>query len=342
MYQPLVIASDNWIAAPAIFAKDMSPAVIYVEESKIEGFYRAGDRYYVHLCGLKDLGWLELEEIKTVTELRNAVKVDVISVKDTSGVGNLIEGAIMRITAPLVPQWNYVVVRNSLELRFKGGLVRIPATDLYEFFKFVSAGFPRCVEVFARDLVHDEATASKAAEICAKVFGSVMKSCNSVQSLIATVVCTFIASRMCSYPLAMEEIVYRYNIPKPVVRKMYKYIMEKMGISSSSITFNAHAYIRDVVSRLIKDPEEAQKVAEEAIKLYDLAKRYNITSGKIPEGIAAAAIYIVANKDKPRVSQRELTAVTYVTEVTIRNRAKELKRLLKKLQNSKGGEKHEI
>ncbi|RLG31758.1 transcription initiation factor IIB, partial [Methanosarcinales archaeon] len=49
-----------------------------------------------------------------------------------------------------------------------------------------------------------------------------------------------------------------------------------------------------------------------------------LTSGRGPTGVAAAAIYIASIECDQRRTQREVAEVAGVTEVTIRNRYKEL------------------
>jgi transcription initiation factor TFIIB len=53
-----------------------------------------------------------------------------------------------------------------------------------------------------------------------------------------------------------------------------------------------------------------------------------LTAGKDPTGLAAAAIYISGIINGERRTQREISEVAHVTEVTVRNRYKELVRKL--------------
>jgi transcription initiation factor TFIIB len=61
-----------------------------------------------------------------------------------------------------------------------------------------------------------------------------------------------------------------------------------------------------------------------AIKILNAAKKARFTSGKGPLGLAAAATYISSILIKDHRTQRESAEVADVTEVTIRNRYKEL------------------
>jgi transcription initiation factor TFIIB len=66
------------------------------------------------------------------------------------------------------------------------------------------------------------------------------------------------------------------------------------------------------------------KVEEIAHKILVTAKKMRLTSGRGPTGIAAAASYIASVLTGERKTQREIAEIAQVTEVTIRNRYKEL------------------
>jgi len=60
------------------------------------------------------------------------------------------------------------------------------------------------------------------------------------------------------------------------------------------------------------------------MEILKLAENRDLTSGRGPTGVAAAAIYIASISLNERRTQREVAEVAGVTEVTIRNRYKEL------------------
>jgi transcription initiation factor TFIIB len=61
-----------------------------------------------------------------------------------------------------------------------------------------------------------------------------------------------------------------------------------------------------------------------AIKILEAARAIRLTSGRGPTGIAAAATYMATILTNERKTQREIAEIANVTEVTIRNRYKEL------------------
>ncbi|RLG78488.1 MAG: transcription initiation factor IIB, partial [Thermoprotei archaeon] len=71
------------------------------------------------------------------------------------------------------------------------------------------------------------------------------------------------------------------------------------------------------------------KVIKKAIEILDRAKARGLTAGKDPAGLAAAAVYTAAQIYEERRTQKDVAQVAGVTEVTVRNRYKELIQYLK-------------
>jgi transcription initiation factor TFIIB len=70
------------------------------------------------------------------------------------------------------------------------------------------------------------------------------------------------------------------------------------------------------------------QIQKEAIRIIREAVKKGLISGRGPTGVAAAALYIAAAKHGERRTQKEVAEVAGVTEVTIRNRYRELKKEL--------------
>ena len=80
-------------------------------------------------------------------------------------------------------------------------------------------------------------------------------------------------------------------------------------------------YVPRFVSDL-KLPSEVQRITMEILAKAKQVR--NLVTGRDPRGLAAAAIYIASIMTDNRVTQRDISRVSGVTEVTIRNRYKEL------------------
>jgi transcription initiation factor TFIIB len=72
-----------------------------------------------------------------------------------------------------------------------------------------------------------------------------------------------------------------------------------------------------------------EKTQQTAIGLLHRAEEKKATAGKDPMGLAAAAIYIACVIDGERKTQKEIAESAGVTEVTVRNRYKGLRRVLR-------------
>jgi|TARA_B110000014_G_C19770505_1_gene400944 transcription initiation factor TFIIB len=80
----------------------------------------------------------------------------------------------------------------------------------------------------------------------------------------------------------------------------------------------------DYISRFCSGLGLDAEVEAKAYELIKAAQEKELTSGRGPTGIAASIIYIASVLCGKRRTQREVAEVAGVTEVTIRNRYKEL------------------
>ena len=77
------------------------------------------------------------------------------------------------------------------------------------------------------------------------------------------------------------------------------------------------------ISRYVSNLQLSQKTHTTAIKLLEKAQKQDITSGKNPLGLAAAAIYAASKLNEEKRTQNEVASVIGITEVTLRNRYKD-------------------
>jgi transcription initiation factor TFIIB len=83
------------------------------------------------------------------------------------------------------------------------------------------------------------------------------------------------------------------------------------------------------VYRFASELKLSPKTISTSVDIINKAQDVEITSGKGPMGVAAAALYVATLLCNERKTQREVADVAGVTEVTIRNRYKELIEKLK-------------
>jgi len=138
----------------------------------------------------------------------------------------------------------------------------------------------------------------------------------SIESVVAAI--TYAVSREFGSPRTLEEISEASGVEKREIGRTYRYISRELGIRI--LPANPVNYVPRFCSLL----GLSDKVQAKAIEILRKAKKFDITSGKGPTGVAAASIYVACVLGGEKRTQREVADVVGVTEVTIRNRYKEL------------------
>jgi len=138
----------------------------------------------------------------------------------------------------------------------------------------------------------------------------------SIQGVTAAAV--YVACRQCGLARTLEEIAQASNISKKEVGRSYRFLIKELDYFIPPL--KPSQYITKFSNQLAM----AGKVEEIAHKILANARELKLTSGRGPTGIAAAASYIASVLTGERKTQREIAEIAQVTEVTIRNRYKEL------------------
>ncbi len=138
----------------------------------------------------------------------------------------------------------------------------------------------------------------------------------SIQGVTSAAI--YLACRQCGLPRTLEEIAQASNVSKKEVGRSYRFLIKELGYSIPPL--KPSQYITKFSNQLTMQG----KVEEIAHKILAAAKELKLTSGRGPTGIAAAASYIASVLTGERKTQREIAEIAQVTEVTIRNRYKEL------------------
>ena len=138
----------------------------------------------------------------------------------------------------------------------------------------------------------------------------------SVESVVAAAI--YAACRIFRVPRTLDEISQLTKTSKKEVARCYRLLVRELGlkipISDAS----------DFVPRIAAALGLSGNVVRKAIEIIEQAKKLGLTAGKDPAGLAAAAVYTAAQLFNERRTQKDVAQVAGVTEVTVRNRYKEL------------------
>ena len=138
----------------------------------------------------------------------------------------------------------------------------------------------------------------------------------SMESVVAGAL--YAACRRHEIPRTLDELSEASGIEKKEVGRTYRFITRELGIRI--LPSNPVDYIPRFASALKLSAGTQSK----SVEILEMAEAADLTSGTGPTGIAAASLYVAALTNDEKRTQREVADVAGVTEVTIRNRYKEL------------------
>jgi|TARA_Y100000590_G_scaffold465938_1_gene639733 transcription initiation factor TFIIB len=140
-----------------------------------------------------------------------------------------------------------------------------------------------------------------------------------------TVAVVYMACKQCDVVRSLEEICKNVCMAKDVkaksklAAKYYRNIVLEMG-QAITPTVTMDKYISKIANLTKAEP----RVERLALEIAEKTNVQGITDGKTPNGIASAYLYIGSILLGQTVLQRDMSSVSGITEVTIRNRVKEI------------------
>jgi len=141
-----------------------------------------------------------------------------------------------------------------------------------------------------------------------------------IESVVAAVI--YAICRLQGIPRTLDEISRASGIEKKEIGRAYRFLKTELKIDVP-LTDPAQ-----YVSKFATALKLGGEVQGEAVKLIKKAMKQGLISGRGPTGVAAAALYIASAMHGEKKTQKEVADVAGVTEVTIRNRYRELKKEL--------------
>ena len=145
----------------------------------------------------------------------------------------------------------------------------------------------------------------------------------SVVSISAAVV--YMACKRCGVIRSLEEIIQGVCQPKEVKPKTklasryYRTLVMELGtVTTPAVTIDKY------ISKIANMTNTDVRVERLALEMAEKTKNRNLSDGKAPNGVAAAYLYLASILLGQSVLQRDVSSISGVTEVTIRNRCKEI------------------
>ena len=142
----------------------------------------------------------------------------------------------------------------------------------------------------------------------------------SISAMVAASLYT--AIRVTRTPMTLSEVARVSTIDEKDISRCYRLLIRELGLHMP--VQRAQLNVPKIASK-VEVGEEAQR---KAIEILGEADRLKITIGKDPMGLAASALYMACIINEENRTQKMIAEAADVTEVTIRNRYQELKRVL--------------
>jgi transcription initiation factor TFIIB len=142
---------------------------------------------------------------------------------------------------------------------------------------------------------------------------------------IPSVVCaaTYIACRDLGVSKTMKEIAAVSNAKRKNIARVYRQLILELDYYKVPNIDPVKCVVR-----VANKAKLAEKTKRQAINIMEKVTENEISAGKDPMGLAATILYISSIKTGENISQKDISSVAGVTEVTLRNRFKDIKNQL--------------
>jgi transcription initiation factor TFIIB len=128
----------------------------------------------------------------------------------------------------------------------------------------------------------------------------------------------YAAARQAGTPRSLDEFAAVSRVDRMEITRTYRYVVRELKLKIRPTD------PEEYLPRLVSELDLSDNVERIARELLDDARRAAIHSGKSPVGLAAAAVYAGSLLANERTTQSAVGTAANVSEVTIRNRYKEL------------------
>lgn len=129
--------------------------------------------------------------------------------------------------------------------------------------------------------------------------------------------CVYIACRELDIPRTIKNISETLQVDRKSVARNYRLLFENLSLTVT---------VSDPRKRIVmfsNNLKLSEKTKREAIRIFNKLQKSGVTAGKNPDGIASTIIYIAGIRTNENISQHQITKISGITSVTIRNCCKE-------------------
>ena len=170
-------------------------------------------------------------------------------------------------------------------------------------------------------LALSDAVIEKTAYIYRKALDKGLVRGRSIPGLVAAAL--YAACRDTETPRTLTDVANGINIKRKDVARCYRLLLRELDLKMPVVD------PIKCVARIASKAGLSEKTKRRALLILKDAAEIEISAGKDPMGLAAAALYLSCVMNGENKTQKDVAQAAGVTEVTIRNRYKGLKESLK-------------
>jgi transcription initiation factor TFIIB len=138
----------------------------------------------------------------------------------------------------------------------------------------------------------------------------------TIQSVVASTL--YMACRQCNVIRSLEDVARAADISRKEAARNYRFLYQELNTDVPPVDKD------NLITKFVSKLRITGSTEQLARKILDQAGEMKLTVGRAPEGITAACIYIACKINQEERTQGEIAKTAQITEVTIRNRYKEL------------------
>jgi transcription initiation factor TFIIB len=173
------------------------------------------------------------------------------------------------------------------------------------------------LDILKDKLALSYAVVEKIAYIYRKILGKGLVRGRTTSGLMAAT--TYAGCREMETPLTLNDIAAASNIKRKDIARNYRMLLSELDLKIP---------ITDPMKCIVKVANQAnltENTKRQAMIMMKEVTKKGISAGKNPMGLAATVLYLSSLKTGENITQHDISNAAGITEVTLRNRVKDLK-----------------
>ena len=162
-----------------------------------------------------------------------------------------------------------------------------------------------------------DAVVEKTAYIYRKAQNKRLTRGRTISSILAASI--YVACREMEASRTLRDISEATNVKRNAISVCVRIMVKELDMKMPTV--DPMKCIIKIANRL----EMSEKSRRTAMNTMNHVTKKEISAGKVPMGLAATVLYLACEKNGENIAQKEFAEAAGVTEVTIRNRVKDLK-----------------